>query len=47
MMARSRGYRQDEFSWRLASALFGVVVLAILLMLGFGFALAWLAGKFA
>jgi hypothetical protein len=38
---------QDEFNWRLGAGLLAMVFLAIALMLGFGFGLEWVAGRFA
>ncbi|HVM68274.1 MAG TPA: hypothetical protein VM204_00355 [Gaiellaceae bacterium] len=39
----ARGRKQSEFSWPFAAALFGLVILSIVVMLGLGFALAWFA----
>jgi len=37
----------DRINWRLGTALVGMVLLAIALMLGFGFALDWAAQRVA
>ena len=43
----STGGNRSEFTWPLAVALFALVILSILVMVGLGFALAWFAEKVA
>ncbi|HWG56350.1 MAG TPA: hypothetical protein VNT58_07500 [Gaiellaceae bacterium] len=42
-MDERQGRRPSEFSWPFVAALFGLVVLSIVAMIGLGFALAWFA----
>lgn len=39
--------REDEFSWGLGAGLLGMVLLAIALMIAFGFLLEWAAARVA
>jgi hypothetical protein len=43
----STGGNRSEFTWPFAVALFALVILSILVMVGLGFALAWFAEKVA